>query len=55
MTKEEIIENIKDRIEYIFLQYEIDAYIRGYLDALCHTYEITWNERYEIEEALKDE
>ena len=55
MTKEEIIENIKNRIEYYFLQYEIDAYIKGYLDALCHTYEITWNERIEIEEALKDE
>ena len=29
--------------------------IKGYLDALCKTYEITWDERYEIEEALKDE
>lgn len=55
MSKEEIIENIKERIEDYRFQSEIDSYIKGYLDALCKTYEITWDERYEIEEALEDE
>lgn len=53
MNKEEIIENIKDKIYDYMLQSEIDAYTKGYLDALCHIYEITWVERYEIEEELK--
>ena len=55
MSKEEIIEEIKENIEgYMYID-EINAYIKGYLDALCKTYEITWEERVEIEEALKDE
>ena len=52
MTKEEIIEIIKNEIENYMLQSEINAYIKGYLDALCKTYEITWEERYEIEESV---
>lgn len=55
MSKEEIIETIRNKIEDYVLISEIDSYIKGYLDALCKTYEITWDERYEIEEALKDE
>ena len=55
MSKEEIIEEIKEKIaDYMYID-EINAYIKGYLDALCKTYEITWDERYEIEEALKNE
>lgn len=55
MSKEEIIEEIKEHIEdYMYID-EINAYIKGYLDALCKTYEINWEERDEIEEALKDE
>ena len=55
MTKEEIIEIININTEgYMYID-EINAYIKGYLDALCATHEITWDERYEIEEALKDE
>ena len=55
MSKEEIIENIKENIEgYMYID-EINAYIKGFLDALCKTYEITWDERYEIEEVLKHE
>ena len=55
MTKDEIIEEIKERTEDYMFQSEIDSYIKGFLDALCKTYEITWDERYEIEEALKNE
>jgi len=55
MSKEEIIEEIKENLEDYILQSDVDSYIKGYLDALCKTYEITWDERYEIEEALKDE
>lgn len=55
MTKEEIVEEIKEHIEdYMYID-EINAYIKGYLDALCKTYEITWEERDEIEEMLKNE
>ena len=55
MSKEEIIEEIKEHTEnYMYID-EISAYLKGFLDALCKTYEITWDERYEIEEALKDE
>ena len=55
MTKEEIIEEIKNEIEDYIFQSNIDCYIKGYLDALCKTYEITYDERDEIEEVLKDE
>ena len=55
MSKEEIIEEIKENLEDYILQSDVDSYIKGYLDALCKTYEITWDERYEIEEALKNE
>lgn len=55
MGKEEVIENIKNNIDDYIFQSEIDSYIKGYLDALCNTYEITWDERYEIEEKLKNE
>lgn len=54
MNKEEIIEEIKNEIENYIWQSEIDSYIKGYLDALCKTNEITWRERYEIEEALSE-
>lgn len=54
MTKEEIIEEIKNEINDYMLGFKIDSYIKGYLDALCKTREITWDERYEIEEALED-
>ena len=53
MSKEEIVEEIKENLEDYILQSDVDSYIKGYLDALCKTYEITWDERYEIEEALK--
>lgn len=55
MSKEEIIEEIKNEIEDYIYQSNVDSYIKGFLDALCKTYEITWDERYEIEEVLKDE
>ena len=55
MSKEEIIEKIKESLEGYMFQNEIDSYIKGYLDALCNTYEINWEERDEIEEALKNE
>lgn len=55
MDKEEIIENIKDNTREYMFQSEIDSYIKGYLDALCKTYEISWEERFEIEEALNNE
>lgn len=53
MGKEKIIEEIKENIEsYMYID-EINAYIKGYLDALYKNYEITLDERYEIEEKLK--
>ena len=55
MTKEEIIEEIKNEIENYMFKSDAYYYIKGYLDALCKTYEITWDERDEIMEALKDE
>ena len=55
MSKEEIIEEIKNEINDYISIFEIESYIKGYLDALCKTYEITWEERYKIEEALKNE
>ena len=57
MNKEEIVEEIKSKTEelsYMF-QSEIEAYIKGFLDALCKTYEISWGERYEIERELDNE
>lgn len=57
MSKEEIVEFIKDKTEelsYMF-QSEIEAYIKGFLDALCKTYEITWYERIDIERELENE
>lgn len=55
MTKGEIIEEIKNEIDNYSLIVEIESYIKGYLDALCKTYEITWDERYEIEEEFENE
>lgn len=55
MNKEEIIEIIKDETENYMLKSDTISYIKGYLDALCKTYEITWDERYEIEELLDNE
>lgn len=55
MTKEEVIELIKEKIDNYMFQSDIEFYVKGFLDALCKTYEITWEERYEIEEELKDE
>ena len=55
MTKEEIIENIKEKYGKYLFQESIDAYIKGYLDALCHSYEISWDERDEIEGELNHE
>jgi len=55
MDKDEVIEEIKNEIENYTMIFEIESYIKGYLDALCKTREITWDERYEIEAVLKDE
>lgn len=55
MSKEKIIEILKDKTENFVFQAEIDAYVQGYLDALCKTYEITWEQRYEIERELENE
>lgn len=55
MSKQEIIEEIKNEIEGYVSLFEIESYIKGYLDALCKTNEISWNERYEIDEELKNE
>ena len=55
MSKEEIIEIIKTKTEDFIFQSEKDAYVKGYLDALCKTYEISYDERYEIERELENE
>lgn len=53
MSKDEIIKEIEENIEsYMYID-EINAYIKGYLDALYKNYEITLDERHEIEEKLK--
>lgn len=49
MSKKEIIEIIKEETEDMLTVYETSAYIKGFLDALCKTYEISWKEREEIE------
>lgn len=54
MTKTEIVEKIKEGIDDYIWASEVDAYIKGYLDALCYTYEITWDERMEIEIMLNN-
>lgn len=54
MTKTEIVEKIKEGIDNYLWASEVDAYIKGYLDALCYTYEITWDERMEIEMMLNN-
>lgn len=55
MSKKEIIEIIKTKTEDFIFQSEKDAYVEGYLDALCKTYEISYDERYEIERELENE
>lgn len=54
MTKTEIVEKIKEKTDSYIWANEIDAYIEGFLDALCYTYEITWDERMEIEKILNN-
>lgn len=55
MSKKEIISIIKDKLDnYLYLG-ECYAYMKGFLDALCITYEISWEERTEIEEVLGNE
>ena len=55
MTKTEIVEKIKEEIDNYIWSSEIEAYIKGFLDALCYTYEITWDKRTEIEELLNNQ
>ena len=52
MTKEEIIKNIKEKTERYLFQAEIDAYTKGYLDALEDSHEISWLQRGVIEDEL---
>ena len=52
MTNEEIIENIKKRTEKYLFQAEVDAYVKGYLDALEDSHEISWLQRGVIEDDL---
>lgn len=54
MTKIEIVEKIKEQTDHYIWASDIEAYIKGYLDALCYTYEITWDERLEIENMLNE-
>ena len=54
MTNTEIVEKIKEATDNYMWASEIDAYIKGYLDALCHAYEITWDDRIEIEKMLNN-
>ena len=54
MTKTEIVEKIQEEIaDYIWAN-EVEAYIKGYLDALCSAYEITWDERIDIEQMVNN-
>ena len=55
MNKEDIIEELKEKIEDYMFQSDVDSYIKGYLDALIRAREIDWDERYDIEERLKNE
>jgi len=55
MDKEEVKELIKEEINDYIFRCDKEFYIKGFLDALCKTHEITWDERYEIEEVLKHE
>ncbi len=55
MFEDEIIEDIKEEIDDYIFQSEKESYIKGYLDALCKTHKITWEERYKIEEEIRNE
>lgn len=54
MTKTEIVEKIKAGTDSYIWASDIESYTKGYLDVLCSTYEITWNERMEIEMMLNN-
>ena len=54
MTKIEIVEKIKEKTDSFIWWSDIDVYTEGFLDALCYTYEITWDERMEIEKMLNN-
>ena len=54
MTKTEIVEKIKENTDSYIWASDIESYTKGYLDALCYTYEITWDERMEIEQMLNN-
>ena len=52
MTNEEIIRNIKEQTKKYLFQAEVDSYIKGYLDALEDSHEISWLQRGVIEDDL---
>ena len=54
MTKAEIVEKIKEKTEDYIWASDVESYTKGFLDALCSTYEITWDERMEIEMLLNN-
>ena len=54
MTNAEIVEKIKEATDKYMWASDIEAYIKGYLDALCNAYEITWDDRIEIENMLNE-
>ena len=54
MTKTEIVEKIKEQTDHCIWASDIDSYIKGFLDALSYNYEITWDERMEIENMLDE-
>lgn len=54
MSKEDIIENIKNATENIMLISEMNCYVNGYLGALLDTREIDYNDCIEIRAELRE-
>ena len=54
MTKEEILENIKNAIEKFVWQNEVEAYIEGYLKALLDCYKIDRDMYYDVKAELEE-
>lgn len=54
MTKEDIIENIKNGTENLIWKSEVEAYIDGYLGALRDTREIDYSDYIEIRAELRE-
>ena len=54
MTKEDILENIKNGIEGLMYKSECESYINGYIKALFDCYELDSDTYYDMYYELKE-